>query len=150
MYGALPEVNFDKNNTILGDGVIDEADDQIPYSFVIVNQSTTEALGGLRLSDTLLGSSDGDADPNGVLDVGEAWPYDASGTAETGRYANIASVTAEDENGNQVSDEHPSHYAVREPAEPGAAMMPGFWKNHPDIRDQALAPLLGADPSDLF
>lgn len=38
---------------------------------------------------------DGDDNSNGVLDPGETWNYQASGTVETGEYSNVVTVEAE-------------------------------------------------------
>ncbi len=47
-----------------------------------------------------------------ILDVGETWTYVVTDTLEecTPLYKNIATVTGEDETGNVVTDDDPSHY----------------------------------------
>ena len=47
-----------------------------------------------------------------ILDIGETWTYVVTDTLEecTPLYKNIANVTGEDEPGNVVTDEDPSHY----------------------------------------
>ncbi|SES66089.1 hypothetical protein SAMN04488587_0399, partial [Methanococcoides vulcani] len=57
----------------------------------------------------------GDANENEILDSGEVWVYNASGTAEEGQYANIGNVTAY-HGIMMVYDEDLSHYfGVTEP-----------------------------------
>ena len=55
---------------------------------------------------TLISGDDGDL----ILNVGEKWIFEATGTAIEGQYANLATVTALDILENQISDEDPSHY----------------------------------------
>ncbi|WP_407356964.1 hypothetical protein [Methanolobus sp. WCC5] len=47
-----------------------------------------------------------------ILDVGETWTYEVTATVEecVPLYKNIATVTGEDDAGNTVNDEDPSHY----------------------------------------
>ncbi len=52
----------------------------------------------------------GDADQDEALDVTETWEYRATRTATTGLYTNVARVTAEDPNDNQVEDSDPSNH----------------------------------------
>jgi large repetitive protein len=52
----------------------------------------------------------GDANNNGLLDPGETWLFEASGTALAGQYANVATVTGTDPIGQTPSDSDPSHY----------------------------------------
>ncbi|PWE18612.1 hypothetical protein DDZ18_03135 [Marinicauda salina] len=52
----------------------------------------------------------GDTDQDGALDPGETWLYEASSTAESGQYANIADVDALGPQDQAVSDSDPSHY----------------------------------------
>ncbi|MFN9914605.1 MAG: hypothetical protein ACK53L_18600, partial [Pirellulaceae bacterium] len=55
----------------------------------------------------------GDTDTDSILDVGETWVYQATRTVTAGQYTNIATVTAEDLSGNDVSDTDPSsHFGV--------------------------------------
>ena len=52
----------------------------------------------------------GDANSNNVLEVTEAWTYEATNTATVGQYANTGYVEAEDPIGETVEDDDPSHY----------------------------------------
>jgi hypothetical protein len=55
----------------------------------------------------------GDTDLDNILDIGETWVYQATRTVTAGQYTNIATVTAEDLSGNDVSDSDPSsHFGV--------------------------------------
>ena len=49
----------------------------------------------------------GDANTNGDLDPGETWIYEATGLATSGQYANIGTVTTDDD---EVTDSDESHY----------------------------------------
>ena len=54
----------------------------------------------------------GDTNGDTFLDPGEVWTYEATGTAEEGQYANVATVTgsAGDELDTILTDSDPSHY----------------------------------------
>jgi hypothetical protein len=56
------------------------------------------------------GFNDGDTDMDNELDLGEAWIYQAGGTAVAGQYANNSTVTGTPPVGSNVSDDDPSHY----------------------------------------
>ncbi|HUT92688.1 MAG TPA: GEVED domain-containing protein [Thermoguttaceae bacterium] len=49
-------------------------------------------------------------DGDGVLELGETWIYEATGTAVAGQYGNTAAVTALDPLQQEVTDDDPSHY----------------------------------------
>jgi hypothetical protein len=57
----------------------------------------------------------GDANLNGLLDLTEAWIYQASGTAAAGQYTNVGNATGTPPEGPPVSDTDPSHYFGSEP-----------------------------------
>ncbi|MCE8556437.1 calcium-binding protein [Ruegeria pomeroyi] len=52
----------------------------------------------------------GDANNNGLLDTDETWLYSAVGIATLGDYVNVATVTASDADGTQVSDSDLARY----------------------------------------
>ncbi|MCL4206074.1 MAG: hypothetical protein KJ000_26625, partial [Pirellulaceae bacterium] len=52
----------------------------------------------------------GDTNNDGLLDPGETWLYEATGTALAGQYGNVATVTGTDPIGQTPSDDDPSHY----------------------------------------
>ncbi|ADE37024.1 DUF7507 domain-containing protein [Methanohalophilus mahii] len=56
--------------------------------------------------DNLVDNGNGDS----ILEPGEVWMYNATGTATEGQYANIGNVTGTDPTGAEVTDEDPSHY----------------------------------------
>ncbi|MEN8040328.1 MAG: SdrD B-like domain-containing protein [Actinomycetota bacterium] len=58
------------------------------------------------LTPTFASGDDGD----GILNPGETWVFEATGTAGFGQYANIGSATAAPPVGPDVTDEDPSHY----------------------------------------
>lgn len=73
----------------------------VPLSNVAVtdNQSVTPTYTG------------GDTDGDDLLDLTETWIYEAEGTAECGKYANLGSVVGYYDV-IQVTDDDPSHYIV--------------------------------------
>jgi hypothetical protein len=52
----------------------------------------------------------GDANNNGLLDPGETWVYQATGTAIVGQYGNVATASGVDPLGQTRTDTDPSHY----------------------------------------
>ncbi|MFV1963465.1 MAG: LPXTG cell wall anchor domain-containing protein, partial [Acidimicrobiia bacterium] len=54
--------------------------------------------------------TDGDTNGDSLLDPDEVWTYEAEGTATTGQYTNLATVTGTDPAGGTVTDEDPSNY----------------------------------------
>jgi uncharacterized repeat protein (TIGR01451 family) len=77
----------------------------VPLSNVVV---TDNKLGGVPAANIISKSINNDD----VLDVGELWVYQMTGTADCGQYANIGDVDA-DWLGIPVTDSDPSHYIVR-------------------------------------
>ena len=77
----------------------------------------------------------GDADQDGLLDVGESWLYTATETVTKCQHVNVGTVVATpvDESGNvigdDVTDSDPAHYkGVCEPQGDFQGLTPGFWK----------------------
>jgi len=52
----------------------------------------------------------GDTNNDGLLDIGETWIFEATGTAVPGQYANIGTVVGTPPLGPNVTDSDPSHY----------------------------------------
>jgi hypothetical protein len=57
----------------------------------------------------------GDSDSDGLLDIGEEWRFQATGTAQLGQYANLGKATGTFD-GAMVMDTDPSHYIGTFPA----------------------------------
>ena len=55
-------------------------------------------------------SSGGDDDSDGLLDPGETWTFEATGTATAGQYENTGTATGTDPQGLGLSATDPSHY----------------------------------------
>ncbi|NEP86372.1 MAG: hypothetical protein F6K18_05795 [Okeania sp. SIO2C2] len=63
------------------------------------------------------GFNDGDTNQNNILDPDEIWQYTGSTTVTPGQYTNIGTVTADDPDDNQVTDNDPSnHFGEAAPA----------------------------------
>ncbi len=84
----------------------------VTWTYVVTNTGDA-ALSDIALVDdqgevpTLV---DGDTNSDGILDVGETWTFEATGTAISGQYSNLATVTGLDPVGVPVTDEDPSNY----------------------------------------
>jgi hypothetical protein len=70
----------------------------------------------------------GDTDQDNLLDPGETWQYQETGTAMLGLYGNVATVTGDPEDARceQVRDDDPSHYTGEALGTQGCT--PGYWK----------------------
>lgn len=70
----------------------------------------------------------GDTSQDNLLDPGETWKYEETGTATLGLYENVATVTGdpEDERCEQVTDSDLSHYTGEALGTQGCT--PGYWK----------------------
>jgi uncharacterized repeat protein (TIGR01451 family) len=73
----------------------------VPLNTVIVTDSVSSVL-PIYVS--------GDTDHDTVLDLGEVWYYQATGTAIQGQYGNVGYVRGRSPEGAEVSDSDPSHY----------------------------------------
>ncbi len=93
-------------------GPIVAAGDQVTWTYVVTNTGNV-LLDNVALTDdqgvTPVYQS-GDDNDNAVLDIGETWLYEATGTAVAGQYANLATASATDTLDTEVSDQDPSHY----------------------------------------
>ena len=72
------------------------AEGSVNWTYQVANTGNV-ALSGVGLVDdpsVALVGPNGDANGNGLLDVGETWTYSAAGTAVEGDYTNTATVTA--------------------------------------------------------
>ncbi|RKZ90673.1 MAG: hypothetical protein DRQ40_10745, partial [Gammaproteobacteria bacterium] len=86
--------------------------DTVTWTYVLSNPGDT-ALSSVALVDdqgVVPVFQGGDTNGDGKLDPDETWTYQVQGTSVAGQYANLATVTAEDEFGAPVTDTDPSHY----------------------------------------
>jgi large repetitive protein len=101
-------------------GPLVAAGGNVSWTYVVTNPGNVPLSNVVVRDDngTLVDPSDdfdavfvsGDANNNGLLDPGETWLFEASGTALAGQYANVATVTGTDPIGQTPSDSDPSHY----------------------------------------
>jgi uncharacterized repeat protein (TIGR01451 family) len=78
----------------------------------VVNNTGNESLTNVTVVDDQQGNAtyqSGDTNTNNILDPGEVWIYNLTGTATAGQYENNATVTALN-NSTQYNDTDPSHY----------------------------------------
>ncbi|WMW22675.1 hypothetical protein RE476_02325 [Methanolobus mangrovi] len=88
--------------------------DDVTWTYVVTNMGDVP-LENVAVTDNILGVITNIIDKgNGddILDIGEIWTYEATGTAECGQYANVADVVGY-YGVIPVTDEDPSHYIVR-------------------------------------
>ncbi len=153
------------------------------FTYLVTNDGMV-ALSDIELSDdhgTPGDTSDdftpvfigGDADSDGLLDVGETWIYEASTVVTAGQYTNLGAVTGTpaDADGNPVPSlpqptdtDLDNHFGAQvaidiekfvrgvheETAGGGEGLTPGFWKTHSEYGPAPLAgwPETGYAPDD--
>ncbi|RWL95844.1 MAG: hypothetical protein EOR68_19645 [Mesorhizobium sp.] len=105
-FGADPEIAIDKvtvDDGAVGDGLKILSGEAISWKYTVTN------AGNVALADVIVSDSDagvtpvavladathniGDTNLNGLLDVGEAWVYTASGVAGKGVYSNVGTAS---------------------------------------------------------
>ncbi len=93
-------------------GPIVAAGDQVTWTYAVTNTGNGDLFDVTLIDDQGLTPvyQSGDDNNNTVLDIGETWLYEATGTAVAGQYANLATATATDSLVTEVSDQDPSHY----------------------------------------
>jgi hypothetical protein len=95
----------------------------------------------------------GDANGNGLLDVGETWLYQASTTVQAGPYLNTVQVSASEPVTQQSATGSDVAGYYGDTAAEG--LTPGYWKNHTDAwpagfsPDQLVGQFFGPLPADL-
>ena len=84
----------------------------VTWKYVVTNTGNVELTNVVVVDDqgVVLGEPVESITDNDILEVGETWTYEATGTAVCGQYSNLATVTADQPAGDQVSDNDPSHY----------------------------------------
>lgn len=112
-----PAINIEKStNGVDADlpaGPFIPVGDAVTWTYVVTNRGNVP-LRNLVVTDNQIGVNpvyvSGDANGDGILQVGEAWLYRATGIAVAGQYANIGTVIGTPPSGPNVSDTDPSHY----------------------------------------
>jgi hypothetical protein len=131
-----PSITLDKvtsDGVVTGDNIGVSAGTSITWTYTVTNDGNLN-LSSINLIDdkqgaitNLVDNGNGDA----ILAPNETWIYEASGTAITGSYVNLGTVTG-DYSGGQVTANDPSSYTGI--AAPGVRT-PGFWKNWTEVWD---------------
>ena len=99
------------------EGAIITVGDAVTWTYTVTNEGNAP-LSDVTVTDNqgvTVTYQSGDTDGDDLLDVGETWVYEATGTAEAGQYANTATVAAVDPLDEAVSDTDPSHYLGVQP-----------------------------------
>jgi hypothetical protein len=71
----------------------------------------------------------GDTNSDNILQTTETWVYICAVNDVTQSFTNVATVSAQDGQGNTVNDSDDAVVTVNQPAE---GLTPGYWKNHPE------------------
>lgn len=134
-------------HTSTGDGLSFLAGYGVTWTYTVTNAgdvalstiSVTDDQSGVTPTAVLQGGYNvGDANHNGLLDVGESWIYTASGTAILGNYSNIGTATGSftDTALHTVNPtaSDPSSYTGTF-TEQGGTLTQGFWGSHTDAWD---------------
>jgi len=102
--------------------------DLVTWTYVVTNTGNVDLV-NVAIVDDVEGAV---TCPKTTLAVGEAMTCTLNGTALEGQYANVATVTGQSSNGQQVQDADPSHYFAEPMTIEGQGCTPGYWKNHTD------------------
>ncbi|MCL1587681.1 MAG: hypothetical protein M3092_04620 [Actinomycetia bacterium] len=89
-----------------------ESGEPVVWTYVVTNPGTVP-LANVTVTDDqgeVPAYVDGDTNDDDLLDPGETWTYEASGTAVAGQYANVATATGTDPLDLVVEATDPSHY----------------------------------------
>ncbi|NET79487.1 hypothetical protein [Okeania sp. SIO1F9] len=133
-----PSITLEKVTTdgvVTGDNIGVSAGESISWIYTVTNDGNLN-LSNINLIDdpqgvitNLVVDGDGDA----ILAPNETWIYELTGTAITGSYQNLGTVTGDHSNGQgQVEATDPSSYTGIEG--PGVRT-PGFWVNWTEVWD---------------
>jgi len=106
-------------------GPIVNTGDTVTWTFTITNTGPV-ALTQIELLDDQIGVI---TCPSPTLQPGESMECSVQGTAQSGQYANIGTVSAQGPHGNEVSASDESHYFGFD-ANGAQGCSHGFWKNH--------------------
>src|SRR5437763_12447708 len=97
-FGLNPAINIVKltNNTNndSAPGIQVPAGSTVTWTYIVTNPGD-EPLKSVSVVDDRIGALSahtGDANSNGLLDVGETWTYTATGTAVSGQYSNLGTA----------------------------------------------------------
>ncbi|MEM8550891.1 MAG: SdrD B-like domain-containing protein, partial [Pseudomonadota bacterium] len=84
--------------------------EDVTWEYTVTNTGDT-AIANVEVTDSDIGVTpvfqSGDTDGDGILDIGETWIYEATGTAAVGQYENIGSVTGDAAYANNDSNGDP-------------------------------------------
>jgi hypothetical protein len=104
---APPGPTYDVGSTIIFSYTVTNAGNIALSNVVVVDDNGTPGNAADDFSPSYTG---GDANGNGLLEVGESWTYVAIRTAVAGQQASLATVTANSPLGPAVSDSDAAHY----------------------------------------
>ena len=115
LYLLIPGIHIEKStngdDADLPTGPSVPVGGAISWSYIVTNSGDVP-LANISVTDDQSGVipvyASGD-DGDGLLEAGESWIYQATGTAALGQYVNIGTATG-DYNGQTVTDTDPSHY----------------------------------------
>src|SRR5205814_1327614 len=118
-----PRINIVKttNNTNndSAPGIQVVAGSAVTWTYIVTNPGD-EPLKSVSVVDDRIGALSahtGDANANGLLDVGETWTYTATGTAVSGQYSNLGTATgAGNVSNTTVTHSNPDFYFGQNPA----------------------------------
>ncbi len=115
-FGVDPSIDIEKatngEDADVSTGPTIEVGDPVVWTYVVTNAGTA-ALANVTVTDdqgVVPVFVDGDTNGDDLLDPGETWTYEATGTAVAGQYANLGRVTGVDPLGQVVEATDPSHY----------------------------------------
>ncbi|HTM54546.1 MAG TPA: VCBS repeat-containing protein, partial [Pirellulales bacterium] len=115
-YGAMPQIAINKvtvDGATSGDGLNILTGEAITWRYTVTNLGNV-SVSNIAVTDNQPGVTpvfqSGDTNNNSKLDLGETWVYTANGTAITGNYSNLGTVSGTDTTGASVQASDSSSY----------------------------------------
>ena len=122
-FGVEPMIQIEKTtNNIDADtapGPMVAVGSTVTWRYIVTNSGNDDLTNVVVTDDqigiigTLISQTNGNTDA--ILEPGEIWTYEATGTATAGQYTNLGSVTARNSAGGQETAEDPSNYFGNQP-----------------------------------
>jgi len=123
-FGYYTGIHIEKSTN--GQDADDPTGPQVPVGSTITWDYVVTNLGNVGLTNVILTDDNGspgnpgdnfnptfisgNIDGDDSLDVSETWIYQATGSASSGQYENVAEVVGQDPGSNNVTDDDTSHY----------------------------------------
>ena len=106
------------------------------------NVTVTDNIGGVNPAPVTKagGFNTGDSNDNGLLDPGETWVFQTTGTATAGQYSNVGTATGTPPTGPNLTATNPDHYFGMTPTIQIVKLTNGTNNDNPPVAGTARRP----------